>query len=115
MSRLSLSIKIPNKCYCSDDCICKNYIKCSNNCFCGNKREIKQKKSIYAAFTPDYKNYNRLSYKLREKSISFGSFDIIMVTPIEYFSPIKLSPKIYFSPQLNKNKKINIIRTPNSV
>lgn len=115
--RLSLRITIPSDtCDCHDGCICREYVKCFNNCFCGNTLQKKfQHKSMYGAQTPDYRNANRLSYKVKKHSVSFGNIDIHVMSPFKCLTPrylwIKEKNKMYknrfLSPQ-ESLKKFNI-------
>ena len=112
---LKLTINIPkNSCDCHDECVCKNYIKCKNGCFCGNIYKIKQNKSIYAAHTPDYKTNYRISFSMKDKSVSFGSLNIFVFSPKQYYSPVINKKPKYFSPQIKIIKR-NKVKTPNSV
>jgi hypothetical protein len=105
---IGLKIKVPIICECSHNCICRNFIKCKNGCFCGNFAPMKQKKSEYAAKTPDYNSKKIKILRKSYSSVSFSSFDIFEIEKLIYHSPryfitIDLNKKIKnrsLSPQL---------------
>ncbi len=123
--KLNLKINIPSDtCDCDEDCICRKYIKCNNNCFCGNIFSIKQSRSVHAALTPDYRHGNRLKYKLKKKSVSFGCLEIKPISPAIYHSPryfwvTDMNRKFknrFLSPQpLSRTKCYRLVDTPRSV
>jgi len=83
---LKLTIKIPEICNCTRECVCKQFIKCKNNCLCGNLIFNKQEKSIHSALTPDYATPKR---KLRRNnsSVNFGEIKEFFVEKLVYHSP----------------------------